>query len=117
MRSSLIVILALVGATGCAQRRSMVSDYRLYDTGEVRTVGMLESEGGDRQTGLVLEYFKNGRLKRSEFSHQGTPWMVVTFHENGRMESEERLRGDRIAFGAYYAEDGTLLRQVGRKID
>ena len=63
------------------------------------------------------EYFKNGHLKRSEWSRHGNPWMVINFHENGQMKSEERFLSSEIAFGAYYSEDGTLIRNVGEKVD
>ena len=115
MRLSNILILVLVGATGCAGDYGKIVDYRLYDTGEVETVVEVEVDG-DWQAGLKNEYFKNGHLKRSEWALHGKPWMIVEFHENGQMKTEERFWGSEFVFGVYYSEDGTLIQQVGAKV-
>ena len=115
MKFTNIAILLTATLAGCAANRAMVLDYRLYDTGEVQETAWVESEG-NRQSGSKNEYFKNGHLKRLESSRQGKPLMVVEFHENGQMKSEERFRRNEIAFGAYYSEDGALIQQVGEKV-
>jgi hypothetical protein len=115
MRLTSITILVLVGATGCAREHSLIRDYRLYDTGEVQAVAAVEYER-DWKAGFRNEYFRNGRLKRSEWLRQGKTWIVVEFHDNGQLKSEERFWPE-IVFGAYYAEDGTLVRQVGKKLN
>ena len=115
MRFGKILILVMAGATGCAVDRGIVHDYGLYDTGEVQAIAEFEYRG-DWRSGLKNEYFKNGHLKRSEWSRHGKPLMVVNFHENGQLKSEERFKGDEIVFGAYYAVDGTLTREIGEKV-
>ncbi len=116
MRLKNFCLLVLIGATGRAGDRGKILDYRLYDSGQVKAIAEVEYEG-DWQSRLKNEYFKNGRLKRSEWSRHGKPWMVVDFYESGQLKSEERFWGNEIIFGAYYHEDGTVIREVGEKVN
>ena len=115
MRLRNIVILVLVGVGGCAADRGTIRDFRRYEAGQVQSIGEVEYEG-DRRSGLTNEYFKNGHLKRIEWSRNGKPLLVVEFHDNGQLKSEERFWRNKIVYGAYYSVDGTLTRQVGEKI-
>ena len=81
---------------------SVVAGVRLADTrGEMR-----------RATG----YYESGQLQSEHWSTGGTD-TKLTFHENGRLKSEERFSGGDLLYAAYNAEDGGLERRAGDPVD
>ena len=110
-------ILLLVAAcfSGCTAH-SIVSDYKLYDTGKPKSEGTVFSKGTPTTFGYTSEYFKNGQLKSEQWLQDGRPFVKLTFYENGRLKSEERFYNDEITYAKYYAEDGKVYQTIGERL-
>ncbi len=53
--------------------------------------------------------------RSAEESGKSIPQTFVTFYDNGRVKSEERILNGKIVYGIYYAPDGRIVRRVGQR--
>ena len=121
---SLAVIVVIGSTWGCRSGRTLVTDCRLYDSGELRSVGGVASDSKQKglfeaehvkRYGYASEYFKNGRLKSEQWSDDGGPLVQLEFYENGRLKSEERFDNDKLSYGAYYSKEGKPEKTIGQR--
>ncbi len=121
----LIVLLLLALVSGC-QSSGVVLDRTLYETGEPRSERWFVITAGDvgsvNPTGLPVpsyssEFSEDGRLEMETWFLNGQPRVRLAFHDNGRLKSEERFRGEELVFGAFYDIYGELKRTVGHRFE
>lgn len=122
---TLIVLLVCALVSGC-QSSSVVLDRKLYETGEPRSetwvVVAAGAVGSVNPAGLPVpkytsEVFEDERLEMETWFLNGQPRVRLAFHENGRLKSEERFRGEALVFGACYDIHGELKRTVGHQFE
>ena len=124
MRVSVIAIALMVQVCFCScermfSNRYIVSDHELYETGELKSETWFHKEKtvGGRQISFAYssEYFKDGRLKSEQWKYSGNRESKLEFYKNGHLKSEERHENDKIVYGMYFEEDGTVKKVIGKR--
>ncbi len=109
--------VVLSGLSGCGQSHS-IKDVKHYDSGQLRQTGVSwhhdKWNSEDVSCYYTSEYFKDGKLSREKWVHNGNFVRKLTFHENGTLKSEEHLSNDVIVYGTYYDENGNVQKRVRR---
>jgi hypothetical protein len=122
MKRNSVTVLAITAiwlSVGCQLNRSSISDQQFYETGELREdASIIRVSFGEERTsyGRSAEYFKDGRLRKIHLYGDDQPAVVLEFHSNGRLKSEEQRVADKLTFAVYYDENGNVERSLGERV-
>lgn len=123
-----IALAILSGLSGGCHRmftnQSYAIDVKPNETGELAAVeetyvyDTLTALGAQADVNVrhTVEVYPNGRLQRESWKSDTVEDVTLTFHENGRLKSEERYVGQTLRFGVYYDPEGHLIKTVGERL-
>ena len=114
--SLVVSIFMVLMLDGCNRYPFFVHDYDTYSSGKVKYQAEIYHFGDDMQVTQTSEYYESGRLKSEEWSEGRSPVLQLEFYNNGQLKAEERYRNGEVSYGAYYKEDGSIEKIVGKRL-
>ena len=115
---TLLVLAVTLSLSGCARSSHRIRTVEFYGTGELQRESTswhhdkLDPEGVD--FACRTDYFRNGKPSAESWFNGGGLVRKLTFHENGRLKSAERLSNDEITYAVHYDQEGNIERQIGQ---
>jgi len=110
---SIVMILIF---NGCSGYPMLIRDYDTYSSDKAKSEAETYHFGEKMYVSHSSEYYESGRLKSEQWYERNRPIVKLEFYNSGLLKAEERYYNGKITYGAYYKEDGSVDRIVGKRL-